>query len=207
PLARLMENDFFGEMALVDRSQRSAQAAAVGHVILGRMTRPGCGISPARELTDFSRGKMQLTLAAVRIGELVQDLQADFAKCQSSTEVRIEILCDECINVDRQRLLRVFSNLIRNAREAMSASESKVLRFVVTRSGAQLRFEVSDTGCGIPAQLLSRIFEPFMTHGKANGTGLGLAIGKAVVEAHHGTIAVASSERGTTVTIDLPLET
>jgi len=46
-----------------------------------------------------------------------------------------------------------------------------------------------------------------MTQGKSNGTGLGLAISKAVVEAHRGLLLVKSSERGTTFTIDLPLET
>ena len=60
---------------------------------------------------------------------------------------------------------------------------------------------------GIPAQFLPQIFEPFVTHGKSNGTGLGLAISKAVVEAHRGLLLVKSSERGTTFTIDLPLET
>jgi two-component system, NtrC family, sensor kinase len=54
--------------------------------------------------------------------------------------------------------------------------------------------------------LLPRIFEPFVTYGKSNGTGLGLAISKAVVEAHQGRISVKSSDRGTTFTIDLPLE-
>jgi signal transduction histidine kinase len=67
-----------------------------------------------------------------------------------------------------------------------------------------VRFEVSDTGCGIPAELLPRIFEPFVTHGKTNGTGLGLAVSKAVVEAHQGTISVRSDTKGTSFQIDLP---
>jgi two-component system sensor histidine kinase HydH len=75
----------------------------------------------------------------------------------------------------------------------------------VQRVDSNARFEISDTGCGIPSELLPRIFEPFVTHGKANGTGLGLAISKAVVEAHHGSIAVSSNEKGTTFQIDLPL--
>jgi Signal transduction histidine kinase len=103
--------------------------------------------------------------------------------------------------------LRVFSNLIRNACEAMAKADQKMLAFTAKRIDSRLRFEVSDTGCGIPAELLPQVFEPFMTHGKSNGTGLGLAISKAVVEAHHGTISVASSDQGTTFTVDLPLET
>jgi two-component system NtrC family sensor kinase len=110
------------------------------------------------------------------------------------------------INVDPNRFARVFSNLIRNAREAMAKTDEKMLLFTVKRIDSHLCFEVSDTGCGIPAQLLPRIFEPFMTHGKSNGTGLGLAISKAVVEAHHGSISVKSSDRGTTFQVDLPSE-
>ncbi|MDQ6912865.1 MAG: ATP-binding protein [Verrucomicrobiota bacterium] len=295
-LAFLMEEDFFGEMALLDRSKRSAQAAAAGHVVLGRMARPGWDLllrlapegmlnnftkavtkrlrhnnqhfieeimrnerlaligttmnsivhdmtNPiasilgacevirgqnedsttqnmarlireavgkmeimTRELMDFSRGKTRLALETVQIGELVHDLQADFARCRPAINVHIEVLYDDCISVDRNRLLRVLCNLIRNAREAMIDSPKKVLRFAVKRIEKQLRFEISDTGCGVPAELLPRLFEPFMTHGKANGNGLGLAISKSVVEAHHGTIAVESSERGTVFRIDLPLD-
>ena len=159
-----------------------------------------------RELIDFSRGNTQLNLQRVSIGEFIHNLEPDFAKCRAKIDVRIEVLYDGPIKIDRHRLLRVFGNLIRNAREAMKREDSKMLRFTVKRVDSFVRFEVSDTGCGIPAQLLPRIFEPFVTHGKSNGTGLGLAISKAVVEAHHGSICVESSERGTTFEVDLPLE-
>jgi len=110
------------------------------------------------------------------------------------------------MKVDRHRLLRVFGNLIRNAREAMKKTDDKILLFSVKRIESRVHFEISDTGCGIPAQLLPRIFEPFVTHGKSNGTGLGLAISKAGVEAHHGSISVKSGDPGTTFHVDLPLE-
>jgi signal transduction histidine kinase len=87
----------------------------------------------------------------------------------------------------------------------MSTEGANHLRLTAKQVDSCVRFEVADTGCGIPTDLLPRIFEPFVTHGKANGTGLGLAISKAVVEAHHGSIAVSTSEKGTTFQIDLPL--
>jgi signal transduction histidine kinase len=66
-------------------------------------------------------------------------------------------------------------------------------------------FVVEDTGCGIPDEVMKRLFEPFFTHGKSHGTGLGLAIVKNVVEAHGGDIDVASQpDRGTTFRIILP---
>jgi signal transduction histidine kinase len=157
-----------------------------------------------RELIEFSRGNTQLHLQSMSVDELLQDLEADFATCRPGIEVRAEVSYHGQMKVDRHRLLRVFGNLIRNAREAMKKDKGDVLRFAVTQLDSTLRFEVSDTGCGIPAQLLPRIFEPFMTHGKSNGTGLGLAISKAVIEAHRGSISVQSNDRGTTFVIDIP---
>jgi signal transduction histidine kinase len=67
---------------------------------------------------------------------------------------------------------------------------------------------IVDTGIGIPAEHLPRIFDPFFsTKGVGRGTGLGLAITRRIVEDHHGTIEVASEVgRGTTFTIRLPVE-
>ena len=76
-----------------------------------------------------------------------------------------------------------------------------------TESGNYLVVSIEDTGCGIPEDVLARIFEPFVTHGKANGTGLGMAIAKSVVEAHRGEIWMDSTVgEGTTCHITLPVE-
>ena len=56
----------------------------------------------------------------------------------------------------------------------------------------QVVIRISDTGVGIPAELLPKLFEPFVTHGKSHGTGLGMAMAKAVVTAHNGKISVSS---------------
>jgi signal transduction histidine kinase len=295
-LAYLMDSDFFGEMALVDTGKRSAQAAAVDHVVVGRIDRDGwdlllqlapqqvlanftrsvtarlrhnnqhfieevmrserlsligstissivhdmnnpiscilcaCEVirknnaeglvgeaaelirgavktmeNMTRELIDFSRGQTQLNLELILIDNLVEAIEADFARYRPQIELRTEVFYNGRIQADRHRLLRVFGNIIRNACEAMAKSERKILTFTIKRTEGGLRFEISDTGCGISAALLPRIFEPFVTHGKSNGTGLGLAISKAVVEAHHGAISAKSSEQGTTFTVDLPLQ-
>jgi signal transduction histidine kinase len=157
-----------------------------------------------RELLDFSQGKTQLNLQSINVRDFLHHLESDFAKCRPFIEARIEVLYDGSIQIDRHRLVRVFGNLIRNAREAMS-HKGGTLRLVIKRIESQVQFEVSDTGPGIPAELLPRIFEPFVTHGKSNGTGLGLAISKAVIDAHQGTISVQSSSKGTSFQIDLPL--
>ena len=102
-------------------------------------------------------------------------------------------------------MLRVFTNLLCNSCDAMKSAGGGLLTFRVQRERDTVRFEISDTGCGIPADILPIIFEPFVTHGKPQGTGLGLAIVKAIVEAHRGTIAVRSvGISGTTFEIRIP---
>ncbi len=81
-----------------------------------------------------------------------------------------------------------------------------VLRLGLRQVGDFAIFLVSDTGCGIPPDLQTEIFEPFVTHGKSKGTGLGMAIAKSVVEAHGGSISLRSKPGiGTTVEISLPI--
>lgn len=159
-----------------------------------------------RELIDFSRGKTQLQIGAATLSDLVEDLRPHFAKCHPFIDVKIQIGYYGNLELDRYRMLRVFANLVRNAREAMGPNPGNKLIFAADQVGSNIRFVVADTGPGIPNELLPQIFEPFVTHGKADGTGLGLAISKAVVEAHHGTISVTSSDKGTSFQIDLPLK-
>ena len=160
-----------------------------------------------RELVDYSRGQTQLKLELVNVATFVRQLEPDFTKCRAGCEVEITVDFEGSVRIDRHRMLRVFGNLIKNAREAMKAGQQNSLRFSVRKIGSQVQFEVSDTGHGIKSELLPKIFEPFVTDGKTNGTGLGLAIAKTVVDAHGGTITVDSSPAGTTFRILLPIST
>jgi signal transduction histidine kinase len=66
-------------------------------------------------------------------------------------------------------------------------------------------FVVEDNGPGIPPEILDRVFEPFVTHGKSHGTGLGMSIVKSIVEAHKGVVTLESTQgKGTKVTIAVP---
>ncbi len=158
-----------------------------------------------RELVDYSRGETQLKLETVNVANFVRQLEPDFSKCRAGCDVQIQVEFAGSVRMDRHRMLRVFGNLIKNAREAMTAGEQNVLGFSVRETGSEVEFELSDTGHGIPSELLPKIFEPFVTEGKSNGTGLGLAIAKTVVDAHGGTITVESSTAGTTFQILLPI--
>ncbi len=104
---------------------------------------------------------------------------------------------------DPEFLRSVFNNLFINAVQAMG-SEGGKLNIRISPDGGFVRFEVSDTGNGIPAENLSKIFEPYFST-KETGTGLGLAIVYKIVEIHDGTITVESAEsEGTKFTVRLP---
>ncbi|MCK4702177.1 ATP-binding protein, partial [Candidatus Bathyarchaeota archaeon] len=105
--------------------------------------------------------------------------------------------------VDRTKLTRVIDNLINNAVEAMPQGGKLTLETRV--EGDEYVIMVGDDGEGVSEDDLSMIFRPFFST-KETGMGLGLTYCKEVVEAHGGSIGVASEKAvGTVVTIRLPL--
>jgi two-component system sensor histidine kinase HydH len=103
---------------------------------------------------------------------------------------------------DFTKLEVVFTNLIMNSIQAMNNSGQ--ITISLTETNNDVAIQISDTGHGIPQNVLPKIFEPLFTT-KQIGTGLGLASCKQIIEQHHGKIKVASVEgRGTTFTIVLP---
>jgi signal transduction histidine kinase len=102
------------------------------------------------------------------------------------------------------KLQQVFLNLFLNARDAMPKGGWLT---VATAAGPQAKVEIADTGSGIPAEQLSRIYDPFFTTKEiGKGTGLGLSITYGIVQEHGGTITCDSSlGQGTRFTLTLPL--
>jgi signal transduction histidine kinase len=105
------------------------------------------------------------------------------------------------IDGDREKLLQVALNLVRNALEAIPGGGNVVIGARALPQAARL--VIRDDGPGIPAELLSRIFEPFFST-KPQGTGLGMPISHNIVAQHQGDMAVESSAAGTTVTLEFP---
>jgi signal transduction histidine kinase len=117
---------------------------------------------------------------------------------QAWTEADCVILADE------EALTKVVLNLVGNAIKFTPPGGS--VRVAVTAAGTHVELAVKDTGPGIPAADLSRIFEPYQqAHRGRKGSGLGLAIVKELVGAHGGSIAVDSEEgKGSCFTVRLP---
>jgi len=110
------------------------------------------------------------------------------------------------IVTDRNQLVQVLVNLVKNAVDAMPGGGTLTLTTRHRGSGAALA--VGDTGCGIPADRLDRIFMPFFTTKEpGKGTGLGLSVSYAIIRSFGGTVRVDSAPgAGSTFTIELPYE-
>jgi signal transduction histidine kinase len=123
---------------------------------------------------------------------------------------RVGLACDDAlprVRADPDALDRIVKNLVSNAIKYSPAGRCVTVGAQVT--GGRVEITVVDEGRGIPAEALTRIFEPYFrvpdAAAAARGSGLGLAVVKALVDAHEGTIRVDSTPgRGTRVTVALP---
>jgi signal transduction histidine kinase len=160
------------------------------------------------QLLAFARRKPR-ERCPVDLKELIEDGLDMFHERLSRHRIAVERTVDgslPTIVADRDQLMQVLINLIVNSLHAMD--QGGTLRLVATKADDQVLLEISDTGQGIPPDVLSKVFDPFFTTKEfGKGTGLGLTVVKGIVEEHGGTISVDSRVgEGTTVAILLPLD-
>jgi two-component system sporulation sensor kinase A len=135
------------------------------------------------------KSMLEDALASIKVPENVQILE------QTENKPEIEI--------DIDKMKRVFVNIIRNAIDAMPEGGRLIVKSKETNGNLEISF--SDSGCGMSKQILQKIWTPLFTT-KTNGIGLGLAICKRIVEAHGGTISVRSAiGKGTTFVVAVPV--
>lgn len=102
------------------------------------------------------------------------------------------------VNADREQLLRILTNLVKNAVQALEAqlqesTAAPQVKVEANHIGSSSLIRVCDTGPGIPETVRGNLFEAFQSAAKPGGTGLGLAIAAELVEAHGGSIRVAET--------------
>jgi signal transduction histidine kinase len=116
----------------------------------------------------------------------------------------LDLASDVALPLDTDGLQRALRNLVQNACDAMPEGGS--VRVSTRREGGAAEIRVLDDGPGIPAEIAERLFEPFVTAGKARGTGLGLAVVRKIVDEHGGSVAAEKADgAGCAIRIRLPL--
>jgi len=160
-------------------------------------------IEDLRTLALSEAGALALNREPVDLAVMVNELLA--AHAHPGVALRAQVPPDvPPADADPVRLRGVVNNLLTNALRHTPAGGTVTI--AARRRGGDLEISVTDTGGGIPADLLPRVFDRFVRGPGSKGSGLGLAIAKDVVEAHGGVIAAESVPgRGTTIRFTLPL--
>jgi signal transduction histidine kinase len=165
-------------------------------------------VDMANDLAAFARGEDGVEIAYVSMERLFEHFQELNAPFFQNKTVTVEMSPNNVsLQGDASKLLRVLQNLVANAIEAIqqTGNPGKILITAIDK-GRTTQLTVADNGPGIPEEIQSRFFEPFVTFGKSEGTGLGTAIVRSIVDAHHGNIIFSTNSEGTTFTIQLPKE-
>ena len=180
----------------------------------------------ARELVAqilaFSRSDKQI-VSAVRIDIIMKEaLKILRPAIPSTINIDLKIMTKDHVHGDPTRLHQIIMNLCTNANQAMQETGG-TLGLLLDRvdingdeaialnlpSGTFVKIVISDTGCGIPFEEISRIFEPYYTtKEKGKGTGMGLAVVHGIIKSHGGSVTVKSDiGQGTEFCVFLPVST
>ncbi len=155
------------------------------------------------DFADYARGPV-LKLTILDLHRLIREVLGLYEA--NTIPIRLALHAEHAeINGDATRLRQVFHNLLQNAQDALHGVSFPQITLSSEVVQEEILLYVADNGSGFAENVLSRIFEPYMTT-KTKGTGLGLAIVKKIVEEHGGRISVENQESGgARITISLPL--
>jgi signal transduction histidine kinase len=188
----------YGQSALMLSSKGdTAQLPAVISRMLDEAQRAS---EVVRRLRDFFRAGTT-RLEPLSAEDLVLAVRRIAQQIIGARPVAFEVVSDPdlpALYVDRMQIELVIRNLLANAAEALdkNSGEEKRIRVRLQRADAErLSLVIADTGPGLKADMLERVFEPFVS-GKPTGMGLGLAISRAIAEAHGGALEARTAAHG-----------
>jgi two-component system, LuxR family, sensor kinase FixL len=154
-----------------------------------------------RRLREFvGRGDSERRIESVK--KLIEEASALALVGTKDQGIRVRFQFDPAVDlvvVDKVQIQQVLLNLLRNAVEAMEASQRReVVVSTAAHDDDMIAISVADTGSGIAPEMASQLFQPFITS-KAHGMGVGLSICRTIVEAHGGRITAEPNPAGGTI--------
>jgi signal transduction histidine kinase/CheY-like chemotaxis protein len=194
---------------VLDSAEPGSPTAVDARAIIGRQTRNLAHMM--NDLLDVGRviaGKILLSRKSVNLAAIVRRVHEMLAFTGESRNHAIRLELDEVwVDGDSVRIEQVITNLLTNAIKYTPKGRS--ISVSVRREQDTAVIQVQDTGTGIPAALLPRIFDLFVQgerplHRPAGGLGIGLTVVRRLVELHGGSVAAESSGAGSRFTVRLP---
>nr|WP_143523642.1 PAS domain-containing sensor histidine kinase [Pararhizobium arenae] len=158
------------------------------------------------DLATVDAGIVELDLSEINLTDFLDEVSAQMADRLQESGVTLRIDAPDMLGgfvADHQRLKQIFIKLLTNA--ANFAPDGSTIGLKCHREGTDFVFTVTDSGSGIPQEILETVFNRFESHGSRGGAGLGLSIVESFVSLHHGTVSIRSREgEGTEVTCRIP---
>ena len=203
----------FSEILLDNPDMETAQRRGFLEIVVKETERLTRLVNDVLDLAKMESGRMEWRMAPVDLRDVVSEAKAAVSRLLSERDL---VLDEELapgptpVNGDRDRLLQVVINLLSNAQKFCARGGRVTVRVAPAGADGHVQVSVSDTGPGIPAQHVARIFEKFhqvsdADQGKPQGSGLGLTISQRIVSHHGGRIwAESAPGEGTTIHFTLP---
>jgi signal transduction histidine kinase len=167
----------------------------------------------ANDILDVARiesGQLNCVMRRISVNRVIKDaLDSIRDNLRKSVDLEVQLLENDVeIELDRDRIAQVLTNILGNAAKFTKEGKLKI-ETLRPSENALIEIRITDTGGGIPEQILPRLFEKFATKdvgaSAKHGTGLGLYISKAIINAHNGKISAFNNpEGGATFVISLP---
>ncbi|MBP1885484.1 PAS domain-containing sensor histidine kinase [Sinorhizobium mexicanum] len=158
------------------------------------------------DLATVDAGIVELDMSEVNLVDFLDDVAHQMADRLVESGVTLQVDAPDSLGrmiADQQRLKQIFIKLLTNA--ANFAPDGSAIDLKCRREGSDFVFSVSDSGPGIPQDVLNTVFNRFESYGQHGGAGLGLSIVESFVSLHHGTVSIRSKEgEGTEVTCRIP---
>ncbi|WP_017728107.1 ATP-binding protein [Halalkalibacterium ligniniphilum] len=202
----------YSEAIIDDIAGSDEEKKEIAQIIYEESLRMGRLVNELLDIARMEAGHIELSYEEIQVKEFSERIARKFQGLAREQGIQLQFIMegeDTVLLADPDRVEQVLTNLLHNAIRHTGENGTVRLRVHPTPSG--VRFDVEDTGSGIPEEDLPYVFERFYkadkarTRAKKSGTGLGLAIAKNIVDAHDGEISVHSKENdGTTFTCFFP---
>ena len=172
-------------------------------------------INDVLDMSKIEAGKVNLIESDVVISEVFDSVERIMDDRAQAGSVKLDFAVEEgmpTVRADQRLLRQILINLVANSVKFSAPGKQVSVSAKLVKPGNHLRIAVEDEGCGIPADKLRQVLEPFAQvndpkYSKGQGTGLGLPLAKAMVELHDGRLTLESDEgKGTRVFLDFPPE-